>query len=57
VDLQNPDFVKLAEAYGGAGVRVSQPEQLSAALESAWRRELPTVIDVPVALPPEFLGP
>jgi acetolactate synthase-1/2/3 large subunit len=56
VDLQNPDFVGLAEAYGAVGVRARDPEQLRDALDSAWRRELPTIIDVPIDLPPEFPG-
>ena len=30
-----PDFVKLAEAYGGVGIRVDRPDELDAALERA----------------------
>jgi acetolactate synthase-1/2/3 large subunit len=57
VDLVNPDFVRLAEAYGAVGVRVSKPRQLRDALETAWQRELPTIIDVPIALPSRLLSP
>jgi acetolactate synthase I/II/III large subunit len=31
-----PDFVKLAEAYGHVGIRVTEPEQLQPALERAF---------------------
>jgi acetolactate synthase-1/2/3 large subunit len=47
VELKNPDFVKLAEAFGAVGVRAQEPEQLHAALMSAWQRSVPTVIEVP----------
>jgi acetolactate synthase-1/2/3 large subunit len=30
-----PDFVKLAEAYGGVGIRVDKPDELDAALDRA----------------------
>ena len=30
-----PDFVKLAEAYGGVGIRVNKPDELDAALDRA----------------------
>ncbi len=33
--LQNPDFVGLAKAYGGFGIKVEQTEEFDAALESA----------------------
>jgi len=47
VDLQaSPDFVKLAEAYGGAGMRVTKPEDVRGALEEAVKiRNRPIVID------------
>jgi acetolactate synthase-1/2/3 large subunit len=31
-----PDFVKLAEAYGHVGIRVTHPDELEAALERAF---------------------
>lgn len=49
VDLLNPDFVKLAEAFGAFGCRAENPEQLYAGLMAAWQRDLPTVIEVPLA--------
>ncbi len=46
VDLQaSPDFVKLAEAYGGVGMRVTRPEEVRPAIEEAL-----TVKDRPVVL-------
>jgi len=47
VDLgEYPNFVKLAEAYGCAGVRVDQPDQIDEALRLAEETQnVPTVID------------
>jgi acetolactate synthase-1/2/3 large subunit len=47
VDLQaSPDFVKLAEAYGGVGMRITKPEDVRAALEEAIKiRNRPIVLD------------
>ncbi len=44
----SPDFVKLAEAYGAAGVRVARPEEIGPALEKARQ-----ITDRPIFL--EFL--
>ncbi len=48
VDLVNPDYVKLAAAYGVPGVRVTSPEALQTAISDALNRDLPTLIDVPI---------
>ena len=48
VDLVNPDFVKLADAYGIPGVRAETPEALTAAIREALTRDQPTIIDVPI---------
>ena len=45
-DLRNPDFVKLAQAYGANGMRVSSLEGLVRALESALQSDTVTVIEV-----------
>ena len=45
-DLVNPDFVKLAEAYGANGVRVTSVKELVPALESALKSDVITIIDV-----------
>ncbi|NJO12899.1 MAG: hypothetical protein HC872_04895, partial [Gammaproteobacteria bacterium] len=46
--LRNPDFVALAQAYGAAGARVHTPNELAAALDVAFKRQGPTLIEVPV---------
>ncbi|HYH11319.1 MAG TPA: thiamine pyrophosphate-binding protein, partial [Thermomicrobiales bacterium] len=48
VDLVNPDYVKLAEAYDTPGVRANSPEELRVAINEALTRDLPTIIDVPI---------
>lgn len=41
-----PDFVKLAEAYGALGIRVTSKNEIDAALQKALaNRDTPTVID------------
>ncbi|MFZ5631710.1 MAG: biosynthetic-type acetolactate synthase large subunit [Bacillota bacterium] len=44
-ELINPDFVKLAEAYGAAGIRVTKGAELRPALEEAVRNSKPVVLD------------
>ena len=52
--LHNPDFVKLAEAYGARGVRV-EADRLGPALREALSVDAPTLIEVPVqAMPTPF---
>ena len=41
-----PDFVKLAEAFGGYGERVEKPEELKEALHNAFESGKPAVIDM-----------
>jgi acetolactate synthase-1/2/3 large subunit len=48
VDLINPDYVKLADAYGIAAARAESPEALTRELRAARERGEPTLIDVPV---------
>ena len=43
-----PDFVKLAEAYGWLGVRVSDPAKLDEALMAAFDHDGPALVDVRV---------
>ncbi|MGD9712983.1 MAG: thiamine pyrophosphate-dependent enzyme, partial [Thermomicrobiales bacterium] len=47
-DLQNPDYVKLAEAFGIAGHRVETPQLLQSTLEEAFSMDAPVLIEVPV---------
>ncbi len=47
-ELYNPDFVKLAEAYGVRGVSAHDAAQLELALREAMAADTLTVIEVPV---------
>lgn len=55
-ELVNPDFVRLAEAYGLAGFRVTRTEEFFPAFDSARRCGRPALIEIcisPEALTPE----
>ena len=47
-ELHNPDFMKLAEAYGVNGVRAETPESLETALRQCIAHNGPSLIEVPV---------
>jgi acetolactate synthase-1/2/3 large subunit len=51
-----PDFVKLADAYGWLGLRVTDPKSLDKALKAAFDHEGPALVDVRVA-PEECVYP
>jgi acetolactate synthase-1/2/3 large subunit len=51
--LKNPDFVKLAEAYGYAASRITKTEEFEAQLLAALERPEGTVIEV--VLDPEVI--
>ena len=46
--ISSPDFVKLAEAYGALGIRVTKEEEIIPALEKAIKEKRPTLIDFQV---------
>lgn len=48
VEFKNPDFVKLAEAYGGVGLRVSASNGLLPTLRKALTNNKPTIVDIPI---------
>lgn len=52
-DLQNPDFVKLAESFGVRGYRAETPEQLGKTITKAFAKNGPTVIEVPMGDTPD----
>ena len=61
-DLDNPDFVKLAESVGADATRVDSPEGLRPALQRAIDADRPAVIEVTVergseASPWKFIHP
>lgn len=45
-DLRNPDFLKLAEAFGVSGRRADSPADLRSAIEASMRADEPTLISV-----------
>jgi len=45
---KTPDFVKLAEAYGAQGKRVTSLEEFHKAVKTALTSKITTVIDVPI---------
>ena len=49
VDLVNPDYLKLADAYGIPSVRARTPEELEQAIVLAAKRDQPTIIDTPIS--------
>jgi acetolactate synthase-1/2/3 large subunit len=49
VDLHNPDFVKLAQAFGLDATRVSTPQALAHALRDALQARKPFLIEVKVS--------
>ena len=53
-ELHNPDFMKLADAYGMRGVRVenADPDALESALRESLDIEAPSLIEVPVGMMP-----
>lgn len=57
-DLVNPDFMKLADAYGVVGMRARQPTDVGALVREAVRLERPVLLEVPVGRmprPPFFM--
>ena len=49
LSASNPDFVKLAEAYGCVGVRVSKVEDIERTIDAAWEiNDRPVVMEFEV---------
>jgi acetolactate synthase-1/2/3 large subunit len=51
-DLHNPDFLKLAEAYGVVGMRAKQPTDVGRLVRDAIQLDRPVLIEVPVSRMP-----
>jgi acetolactate synthase-1/2/3 large subunit len=47
-ELQNPDFVKLAESFGARSWRADSPDALRPILEKALAEPGPTLIEIPI---------
>ncbi len=54
--LTNPDFVKLAESFGAAGIRATDANELRSAIREGFDNNHPTLIDVPVGEMPSIWG-
>jgi acetolactate synthase-1/2/3 large subunit len=52
VDILAPDFVKLAEAYGATGIRVTTHEEIAPAIERA--RSIPGTVVIDFVIEPEM---
>jgi acetolactate synthase-1/2/3 large subunit len=52
-DLKNPDYLKLADAFGVTGRRTTSPESLSTELREAIKANEPTLIEIPVDAMPD----
>ncbi len=52
-DLQNPDFVKMAESFGCAAYRAESPDELAKVLPNAFKQSGPAVIEVPFPKTPD----
>ena len=51
-ELHNPDFVKLAEAYGVKGMRANDAKELESKLREALDLDAPVLIEAPVGMMP-----
>ena len=51
-ELHNPDFIKLAEAYGVKGMRANDSKELESKLREALELDAPVLIEVPVGMMP-----
>jgi len=50
--LHNPDFMKLADAFGVHGIRAKEPTQVGALVRDAIQLDRPVLIEVPVGRMP-----
>ncbi|MBA2451018.1 MAG: thiamine pyrophosphate-binding protein, partial [Chloroflexi bacterium] len=54
-ELANPDFMRLAEAFGMRAVRLGSPDEIGSALRAALDGDRSTLIEVPLELrPPRY---
>jgi len=47
-ELQNPDFMKLADAFGVLGLRAKEPTEVGKLVREAIDRDRPALVEVPV---------
>ena len=46
-DLRNPDFQKFVDSFGALALRATSPAELRQALRTAFKAEVPAVIEIP----------
>lgn len=51
-DLHNPDFLKLADAFGANDFRANNADELHVAMRKGFASDLPTLIEVPIGETP-----
>jgi acetolactate synthase-1/2/3 large subunit len=58
-ELQNPDFMKLADAFGVLGLRAKEPTEVGKLVREAIERDRPALVEVPVGrmARPMFFAP
>ena len=52
-DLQNPDFMKIADAFGIQGIRAKTPDALRKALRKGFASDTTTLIEIPAGTMPD----
>ncbi|MBI3978097.1 MAG: thiamine pyrophosphate-binding protein [Chloroflexi bacterium] len=55
-DLRNPDFMKLAEAFGVRGIRAEGPGGLRSAVREALTVDGPVLVEIPVGPMPSYFA-
>jgi acetolactate synthase-1/2/3 large subunit len=58
-ELANPDFMKLADAFGVLGLRATEPTQVGRLVRDAIEKDRPALVEVPVGRMdrPKFFAP
>lgn len=52
-DLRNPDFQKFVESFGALALRATSPDELRGALRTAFKADVPAVIEIPAGPMPD----
>jgi acetolactate synthase I/II/III large subunit len=52
-DLRNPDFQKFVESFGALALRAASPDELRGALRTAFKADVPAVIEIPAGPMPD----
>jgi len=45
---KTPNFVKIAEAYGGAGLRIERPSEIAEGIRAGLRSDVPFLLDIAI---------